>query len=206
MPYCLSIASFFFIAATSGSAGYSWYDFRLLCCCWGFGALWSPSRACKHFKSVFLSRLIHLLSILVVSLCLRFALSGRLPPPVSSPGVCIFLLPCFDGLFTRVSLVESWLFGCYLSCLQGRVKYLHLFLCLGHVLSSCSYSWSSELSYCLHTSLIMVFSVLLLFRLQSFLILCILSSSMYRIDCRLRSANALRDVSFPAFLADGSYE
>jgi hypothetical protein len=34
----------------------------------------------------------------------------------------------------------------------------------------------------------------------------IFSSSMYRIDCRLRSAYALRDVSFPAFLADGSYE
>jgi hypothetical protein len=53
IPYCLSIASFFFIAATSGSTGYSWYDFRLLCCCWGFGALWSLSRACKHCKSVF---------------------------------------------------------------------------------------------------------------------------------------------------------
>ncbi len=53
IPYCLSIASFVFIAATSGSAGYSWYDFRLLCCCWVFGALWSLSRACKHCKSVF---------------------------------------------------------------------------------------------------------------------------------------------------------
>jgi hypothetical protein len=34
----------------------------------------------------------------------------------------------------------------------------------------------------------------------------IFSSSMYRIDCRLRSSFALRDVFFPAFLADGSYE
>jgi hypothetical protein len=50
-----------------------------------------------------------------------------------SPVVWIFLLPCFDGLFTRVCFVESWLFGCYLSCLQGRVKYLHMFLCLDNV-------------------------------------------------------------------------
>jgi hypothetical protein len=57
--------------------------------------LWSLSRACKHCKSVFYRGQFALLSILVVSLCLRFALL-RAPASLRcpSPWVCIFLLPC----------------------------------------------------------------------------------------------------------------